>query len=71
VPTGSNLDVRELPIAFGASGYLIRYQILRSEVRVLRIWHARENWRTLSNIRSRVPSPGTFRRRDRSAGATC
>jgi len=43
-PAGSNLDVRELPIAFGASGYLIRYQILRSEVRVLRIWHARENW---------------------------
>jgi plasmid stabilization system protein ParE len=43
-PAGSSLDVRELPVAFGASGYLIRYQILRSEVRVLRIWHARENW---------------------------
>ena len=44
VPTGSNPDVRELPIAFGASGYLIRYQILPNEVRILRIWHARENW---------------------------
>ncbi|MFY9824067.1 MAG: type II toxin-antitoxin system RelE/ParE family toxin [Thermoanaerobaculia bacterium] len=44
VPAGSSPDVRELPIAFGASGYLIRYQILRSEVRILRIWHARENW---------------------------
>jgi plasmid stabilization system protein ParE len=43
-PSGSSLDVRELPVAFGASGYLIRYQILRSEVRILRIWHARENW---------------------------
>ncbi|HEY2289152.1 MAG TPA: type II toxin-antitoxin system RelE/ParE family toxin [Thermoanaerobaculia bacterium] len=36
--------MRELPIAFGASGYLIRYQILPNEVRILRIWHARENW---------------------------
>jgi len=43
-PSGSNLDMREFPIAFGASGYLIRYQILRSKVRGLRIWHARENW---------------------------
>ena len=41
---GSNRDVRELSVAFGASGYLIRYQILQSEVRILRIWHARENW---------------------------
>ena len=43
-PASSALDVRELPVAFGASGYLIRYQILPSEVRILRIWHARENW---------------------------
>jgi len=42
--SGSSLDVRELPVAFGVSGYLIRYQILRSEVRILRIWHAREDW---------------------------
>jgi plasmid stabilization system protein ParE len=40
----SRFDVRELPISFGASGYLIRYQVLESEVRILRIWHARENW---------------------------
>ncbi|HEV7518560.1 MAG TPA: type II toxin-antitoxin system RelE/ParE family toxin [Thermoanaerobaculia bacterium] len=44
VPVSSNLDVRELPVSFGASGYLIRYQVLSNEVRVLRIWHARENW---------------------------
>jgi len=44
-PAGSSLDVRELPVSFGASGYLIRYQILPSEVRILRIWHARENWK--------------------------
>ena len=43
-PANLSLDVRELPVAFGASGYLIRYQILPSEVRVLRVWHARENW---------------------------
>jgi plasmid stabilization system protein ParE len=43
-PASSVLAVRELPVAFGASGYLIRYQILPSEVRILRIWHARENW---------------------------
>jgi plasmid stabilization system protein ParE len=43
-PYGSTLEVRELPISFGASGYLIRYQILQGEVRVLRIWHAREDW---------------------------
>jgi plasmid stabilization system protein ParE len=43
-PANSTLDVRELPVAFGANGYLIRYQILRNEVRVLRIWHSRENW---------------------------
>ena len=45
-PQGSRLDVRELPVTFGASGYLIRYQVLSSEVRILRIWHARENWQT-------------------------
>jgi len=31
-------------VVFGVSGYLIRYQILQDEVRVLRIWHAREDW---------------------------
>ena len=43
-PARSSLDVRGLPVSFGKSGYLMRYQILPGEVRILRIWHARENW---------------------------
>lgn len=42
-PTSPRPDVRELPVPFGASGYLIRYQVTRHEVRILRIWHARED----------------------------
>ncbi len=42
-PAGSRPDVRDLPVAFGASGYVIRYQVLPGEVRILRIWHARED----------------------------
>lgn len=42
-PAGSRPDVRDLPVAFGASGFLIRYQVLPGEVRILRLWHARED----------------------------
>lgn len=45
-PTVARPDVRELPVPFGASGYLVRYQVLRAEVRILRIWHAREDWQS-------------------------
>jgi plasmid stabilization system protein ParE len=36
-------DIREIPLAFGESGYLLRYQVTRDAVIVLRIWHARED----------------------------
>jgi len=36
-------DVRELPLPFGGSGYLLRYQVVAEEVRVLRVWHSRED----------------------------
>jgi len=42
-PTGEfRNDVRELPMTFGAGGYILRYQVLQDQIRVLRIWHTRE-----------------------------
>ena len=35
-------DIRELPLTFGSGGYILRYQVLQKQIRVLRIWHARE-----------------------------
>jgi len=35
-------DIRELPLTFGSGGYVLRYQVLQKQIRVLRIWHARE-----------------------------
>lgn len=34
---------RELPIPFGARGYVIRYRIIEGAVVVVRVWHARED----------------------------
>lgn len=42
-PTGTaRNDIRELPLTFGSGGYILRYQLLQKQIRVLRIWHARE-----------------------------
>jgi plasmid stabilization system protein ParE len=42
-PTGTaHIDIRELPLTFGSGGYVLRYQVLQKQIRVLRIWHARE-----------------------------
>ncbi len=42
-PTGeARNDIRELPLTFGSGGYVLRYQVLQKQIRVLRIWHARE-----------------------------
>ncbi len=42
-PTGeARNDIRELPLTFGSSGYILPYQVLQKQIRVLRIWHARE-----------------------------
>lgn len=38
-------DIRELPLTFGPGGYVIRYQVLPRQVRVLRIWRSREERR--------------------------
>ena len=35
-------DIREIPIPFGSGGYLLRYQVLPEEIRILRIWHGKE-----------------------------
>lgn len=45
-PASPRPDVRDLTVPFGANGYLIRYQVLKAEVRILRIWHAREDWQS-------------------------
>jgi plasmid stabilization system protein ParE len=37
-----DLDYRDLPIVFGNSGYLVRYQIRAGEVLIVAIKHARE-----------------------------
>ncbi len=42
-PTGkTHNDIRELPLTFGSGGYVLRYQVRRKQLRVLRIWHTRE-----------------------------
>lgn len=35
-------DIREIPLTFGSGGYILRYQVLPNQIRVLRIWHTRE-----------------------------
>ncbi len=35
-------DIRALPLTFGSGGYILRYQVLPKQIRVLRIWHTRE-----------------------------
>ena len=42
-PTGETRhDIREFPLTFGSGGYVFRYQVLRNQIRILRIWHTRE-----------------------------
>ena len=37
-PTGEpRSDIRELPLRFGSGGYVLRYQVLQKQIRVLRI----------------------------------
>ena len=35
-------DIRDFPLTFGSGGYVLRYQVLRNQVRILRLWHTRE-----------------------------
>ncbi len=41
-PVRERADIRELPFSFGASGYLLRYQLTSEDIRILRIWHMQE-----------------------------
>ena len=41
-PWGGEPDFRELPVKFGARGYVIRYRLLDDEILIVRVWHALE-----------------------------
>ncbi len=44
----SNRHFRELPVRFGAKGYVVRYRIFEDEVIIIRVWHALEDRQVLS-----------------------
>lgn len=41
-PWGAGGTFRELPVSFGARGYVIRYRKHNDQVIIVRVWHARE-----------------------------
>lgn len=41
-PWDLEMDFRELPVRFGARGYVIRYRYADGEVIIVRAWHALE-----------------------------
>lgn len=43
-PLRGRKDIREIIISFGSSNYLLRYDIKPDEIRILRVWHGKENW---------------------------
>lgn len=42
-PWDLEMDFRELPVRFGARGYVIRYRYFGDEVIIVRVWHALED----------------------------
>jgi hypothetical protein len=44
MPT-ANVDIRQLVVRFGASGYIVRYASLPPDILITRIWHGREERR--------------------------
>ena len=42
-PWGHEPGIRELPVRFGAKGYVIRYRVHNESVIVIRVWHALES----------------------------
>jgi plasmid stabilization system protein ParE len=42
-PWDLEMDFRELPVRFGARGYVIRYRYYEDEVIIVRLWHALED----------------------------
>jgi plasmid stabilization system protein ParE len=41
-PWDLETDFRELPVRFGARGYVIRYRCYEDQVIIVRVWHALE-----------------------------
>jgi len=35
-------EIRDFPLTFVSGGYVLRYQVLRTQVRILGLWHTRE-----------------------------
>jgi plasmid stabilization system protein ParE len=42
-PWNIELDFRELPVLFGARGYVIRYRLYQNQVIIVRVWHTLED----------------------------
>jgi len=42
-PWDMETDFRELPVRFGARGYVIRYRAHEDQVVIVRVWHALED----------------------------
>lgn len=42
-PWDLEMEFRELPVRFGARGYIVRYRYVDGEVIILRVWHALED----------------------------
>ncbi len=42
-PRDLEMDFRELPVRFGARGYVVRYRYVDDEVIIVRVWHALED----------------------------
>lgn len=42
-PWDQQLGFRELPVRFGARGYVVRYRLVEGRVIVVRVWHGLEH----------------------------
>lgn len=42
-PWDLEIDFRELPVKYGARGYVIRYRFIDDEIIIVRVWHALED----------------------------
>ncbi len=42
-PWDLEMEFRELPVRFGARGYVVRYRYVDEEVIIIRVWHALED----------------------------
>jgi len=41
-PWDLEMDFRELPVRFGARGYIIRYRLFEDQIIIVRVWHVLE-----------------------------